>query len=229
MDLIESGVSNPIKHWYYSHKFWFIQKSQSWKSDRIINLVDIGAGSALFSKELFRRGFVNKVVAVDTGYEKDLDVSENIIYCRATDFSGFTHFLLTDVLEHVKEDGKFLNEIVSGADRNSAFIITVPALMSLWSGHDLYLRHFRRYTKNELHRLVEDSGLQVTSIRYTYSTVFPIARLQRKLTSNNSQNSQLRENSFVVRLAMRILLLPDRWISFLPFGVSLFLEATKDE
>ena len=229
MDLIESGVSNPIKHWYYSHKFWFIQKSQSWKSDRIINLVDIGAGSALFSKELFSRGVVDKVVAVDTGYEKDLDVRDNIIYCRSIDFSGFTHFLLTDVLEHVKEDGKFLKDIVSGADRNSAFIITVPALMNLWSGHDVYLKHFRRYTKSELRQLVEESGLSVTSVRYTYSTVFPIARLQRRFSSNNSQNSQLRENSFVVRLTLRILLLPDRWISFLPFGVSLFLEAVKDE
>ena len=229
MDLIESGVSDPIKHWYYSHKFWFIQKSQSWKSDRIINLVDIGAGSALFSKELFSRGVVDKVVAVDTGYEKDLDVRDNIIYCRSTDFSGFTHFLLTDVLEHVKEDGEFLKDIVSGADRNSAFIITVPALMNLWSGHDVYLRHFRRYTKSELRQLVEESGLSVTSVRYTYSTVFPIARLQRRFSSKNSQNSQLRENSFVVRLTLRILLLPDRWISFLPFGVSLFLEAVKDE
>jgi 2-polyprenyl-3-methyl-5-hydroxy-6-metoxy-1,4-benzoquinol methylase len=227
MDLIESGVSDPIKHWYYLHKFWFIQKSRSWKSDQIINLVDIGAGSALFSKELFRRGIVDKVVAVDTGYEKVLEVREGIIYCRSTDYSGFTHFLLTDVLEHVEEDGEFLASIVSQADSDAAFIISVPALMSLWSGHDVYLRHFRRYTKKQLQHVVEKSGLSEISVRYTYSTVFPIAYIQRKFAGNSSQNSQLKENVFLVRLIMRILLLPDRWIRFLPFGVSLVLEARK--
>jgi 2-polyprenyl-3-methyl-5-hydroxy-6-metoxy-1,4-benzoquinol methylase len=227
MDLIESGVSDPIKHWYYLHKFWFIQKSRSWKSDQIIHLVDIGAGSALFSKELFRRGIVDKVVAVDTGYEKVVEVREGIIYCRSTDYSGFTHFLLTDVLEHVEEDGEFLASIVSQADSDAAFIISVPALMSLWSGHDVYLRHFRRYTKKQLQHVVEKSGLSEISVRYTYSTVFPIAYIQRKFAGNSSQNSQLKENAFLVGLMMRILLLPDRWIRFLPFGVSLVLEARK--
>jgi hypothetical protein len=227
MDLIESGVNDPIKHWYYSHKFWFIQKSPFWKSDRMVRLVDIGAGSALFSKELFGRGIVDKVVAVDTGYEKVLDVKDSIVFCRSIDYSGFTHFLLTDVLEHVERDEDFLADIVSQADTDSAFIVTVPALMSLWSGHDVYLRHFRRYTKKQLRHLVEQSGLNVISVRYTYSTVFPIAYIQRKFAGKGSQNSQLKENTYLVRLIMRILLVPDRWISFLPFGVSLVLEARK--
>ena len=139
-----------------------------------------------------------------------------------------THFLLTDVLEHVENDEKFLKEIVSEADNNSVFFITVPALMSLWSGHDVYLKHFRRYTKLELRQLVEQSGLSVGSIRYTYSTVFLLAYLQRKIAGNNRQDSHLRENRWLISLILRILLLPDRWISYLPFGVSLYLEATKN-
>ena len=229
MDLIESGVRDPINHWYYSHKFWFIRNSKTWNNDTLKSLVDIGAGSALFSKELLRLNVVSEVVAVDVGYEAELVSRSGISYCRTTKYSGFTHFLLTDVLEHVEEDRKFLKAVASEADRNSAFIITVPALMSLWSGHDVYLRHFRRYTKKELRQLVEECGLSVISIRYTYSTVFPIAYIQRKFAQKSSQNSQLKENTFLVRLIMRILLLPDRCISFLPFGVSLFLEAKKDE
>lgn len=193
------------------------------------SLVDIGAGSALFSKELLRLDLVSEIVAVDVGYEVERETKGGISYCRTTQYSGFTHFLLTDVLEHVEGDDDFLAGIVSQADRDSAFIITVPALMSLWSGHDLYLRHFRRYTKKQLRHLVEQSGLTVISVRYTYSTVFPIAYIQRKLAGNCSQNSHLKENSNFVGLIMRILLLPDRWISFLPFGVSLVLEARKND
>jgi hypothetical protein len=228
LDLIESGVRDPIKHWYYAHKFWFIRNSNFWNNVDVKSLVDIGAGSALFSKELLRLDLVSEVVAVDVGYEVERETKGGISYCRTTQYSGFTHFLLTDVLEHVEGHEDFLADIVSQADRDSAFIITVPALMSLWSGHDLYLRHFRRYTKKQLRHLVEQSGLTVISVRYTYSTVFPIAYIQRKFAGNGSQNSQLKENTFLVRLIMRVLLLPDRWISFLPFGVSLVLEARKN-
>ena len=229
MDLIESGVKNPIKHWYYRHKYWFISQSNLWNNKSVKSLVDIGAGSALFSKELLRQGVVNKVVAIDTGYEIESESKNGISYRRSASYSGFTHFLLTDVLEHVENDEKFLKEIVSESDVNSVFIITVPALMSLWSGHDVQLKHFRRYSKIELYKLVDKSGLSVSSIRYTYSTVFPIAYLQRKLSGNESQDSHLRENGSLVSLILRILLIPDRWISFSPFGVSLFLEAIKNE
>ena len=213
MDLIESGVKDPIKHWYYRHKYWFISQSNLWNNKGVKSLVDIGAGSALFSKELLRQGLVKEVVAMDTGYKIESESKGGI----------------TDVLEHVENDEKFLKDIVSVADSNSAFIITVPALMSLWGGHDVHLKHFRRYTKLELRKLVEQSGLSISSIRYTFSTVFPVAYVQRKLSGNDSQNSHLRENGWAVGLIMRIMLVPDRWISFLPFGVSLFLEATKNE
>ena len=228
MDLIESGIRDPINHWYYAHKFWFIRNSSSWKNANLKSLVDIGAGSALFSKELLRLNFVSKVVAVDVGYKDERETKSGISYCRTTHYSGFTHFLLTDVLEHVEKDKEFLADIVSQADRDSAFIITVPALMRLWSGHDVYLRHFRRYTKNQLRQLVEESGLSVISVRYTYSTAFPIAYFQRKFAQKSSQNSQLKENTFLTSLIMRIILFPDRWIHFLPFGVSLLLEARKN-
>jgi hypothetical protein len=229
LDLIESGVRDPIKHWYYQHKFWFISQSNLWKNKGEKSLVDIGAGSALFSKELLRQKLVTDVVAIDTGYEIESESKGGITYRRSTSYSEFTHFLLTDVLEHVENDEEFLTEIVSEADSNSVFFITVPALMSLWSGHDVYLKHFRRYTKLELRQIAEKSGLSVASIRYTYSTVFPLAYLQRKIAGNDPQDSHLRDNSWLVSLILRIMLLPDRWISFLPFGVSLFLVATKDE
>ena len=60
MDLIETGVKNPIHHWYYAHKFNFILKSALFKSKESISLVDIGAGSALFSKELLKRKIISR-------------------------------------------------------------------------------------------------------------------------------------------------------------------------
>lgn len=230
MDLIETGVKNPIHHWYYAHKFNFIFKSDLFKSKESISLVDIGAGSALFSKELLKRKIISKSVAVDTGYQSEYDDSSiGISYRRSVNYAGHTHFLLTDVLEHIDDDLAFLKDVVSKADHAAAFIITVPALMSLWSGHDVYLKHFRRYTKSNLQSLVENSGLKITSLRYTYSTLFPIAFIQRKLVKSRDVGSQMKDNNLFVSWLLKLLLIPDKWISFLPFGVSLYLEAVKDE
>jgi len=230
VDLIETGIKNPIDHWYYAHKFKFIAKSQLFNSCVSNTLVDIGAGSALFSKELLKRDMIAKSVAVDTGYLTEYDDSLLAIsYRRSIDYSGHTHFLLTDVLEHIDDDLAFLREVVSRADPASAFIITVPALMSLWSGHDVYLKHFRRYTKSKLKSLVEKSGLEVLSVRYTYSTIFPIAYIQRKMMGTREIHSQMKDNNIFVSLLLKLLLIPDKWISFFPFGVSLYLEAVKNE
>jgi hypothetical protein len=228
MDLIEGGIEHPIKHWYYSHKFWFIKKVFMPRSENPRKLIDIGAGSALFSSELLRLKLVDSVVAVDTGYEEDYaDSASGIKFRRHSDFQGFTDYLLTDVLEHVENDLRFLSEIAYEAPSNSQFVITVPALMSLWSNHDVFLKHYRRYTRKELEDLVRKSGLTVDSCRYTYGTVFPLAYLQRRLTRKDAPQSQLKENGRLISSLLKIGLLPDKWINRLPFGVSLFLVARK--
>jgi hypothetical protein len=228
MDLIEDGIRHPIKHWYYQHKYWFIERTFTSDSHFEKKLIDVGAGSALFSKELLRKSLVNSVIAVDTGYPEDYtDLNSGIHFRKVSNFGGFSHYLLTDVLEHIKDDNSFLTNIVKAATPKSKFIITVPALMSLWSNHDVYLKHFRRYSKKELKRLVHSSNLEILECRYTYSTVFPIAYLQRKFLAHGDTGSHLRENNAFISFLLRCLLFPDKKLSFMPFGVSLFVVAIK--
>lgn len=230
MDLIESGIRNPIEHWYYRHKFWFIKNSRLWDLRKDNYLVDIGAGSGLFSKELIRTKRVKSAEAIDVGYPDDCNrLEDGVLFKRNTSYSGHTHFLLTDVLEHIEDDQQFLSDIVKEADVGSNFIITVPALMSLWSGHDIFLKHYRRYTKKSLIKLVSDSGLNIESVRYTYSTVFLLAYLQRKLLARNTAESQMKDVNPFIEKVLSALLIPDRYIKSIPFGISIFLEAAKNE
>ncbi len=228
MDLIEGELANPISHWYYCHKFWFIRNSLRGKAHIESRLVDIGAGSALFSRELLRLGQIQSVVAVDTGYQEEFDDLElKISFRKSTTYEHFSHFLLTDVLEHIECDTDFLAGIVKEANPGSRFIITVPAHMSLWSAHDVFLKHFRRYKKSELRVLLSSSGLEVTSIRYIYSSVFLLAYIQRRLSGSKELRSQLKPHGPAISYLLKLLLIPDRWISRLPFGVSIFATASK--
>jgi hypothetical protein len=173
---------------------------------------------------------VKSATAVDVGYKENIEVFEDgVLLKQSAGYAGHSHFLLTDVLEHIENDQQFLYDIVMEADQESAFIITVPALMCLWSGHDLYLKHFRRYTKKNLVNLVTNAGLKIVSIRYTYSTVFLLAYFQRKYLVKEGSGSQMKDVNPIVKWILTVLLIPDRYIRFLPFGVSIFLEAVKSD
>lgn len=228
MDLIEDGLEDPINHWYYKHKFYFIKKAVKKRALEKATLTDIGAGSALFSRELVNLNLISKIFAVDTGYKVELTESNNrITYSTFIPKYQSDFYLLTDVREHIEEDGQFLSGVVRDAKVGAQFVITVPAHMSLWSGHDVYLKHFRRYNKIQLIKLASSSGLLNVKVRYIYSTVFPLALLQRRLRSKDVVTSQMRDQSRITSFLLSLVLLPDRIFGLFPFGVSLFLIAEK--
>ena len=54
--------------------------------------------------------------------------------------------ILMDVLEHTFNDTEFLKEILKKTPQDSFLFITVPSFQFLFSSHDVYLKHYRRYT-----------------------------------------------------------------------------------
>ena len=123
MDLIEVWLKDPLKHWYYRHKFAAIKREAKLAID-LKSIVDIGAGSAIFSRELLKLNNEVQVQAVDIGYEYEgIDRNEiRINYSRTCTNYDADLFLLTDVLEHVEDDYNFLNLIVSKANLNPSRI-----------------------------------------------------------------------------------------------------------
>ena len=53
---------------------------------------------------------------------------------------------MMDVLEHVSDDVGLVREYAKRAKPGTRFVVSVPAFMWLWSGHDVFLEHHRRYT-----------------------------------------------------------------------------------
>jgi SAM-dependent methyltransferase len=69
-------------------------------------------------------------------------------------------FLLTDVLEHVRDDFELLSRWLAASRPGAVFLLTVPADRSLWSEHDRTHGHFRRYDRRRFVQLWD--GLPVT-------------------------------------------------------------------
>ncbi len=84
--------------------------------------------------------------------------------------------LLLDVVEHSPDDVQFLKETIhfSNIDNKTLFIVTVPSFQWLFSSHDTFLEHYRRYSNNSLGALLSQVGLKTIEIGYFFgSLLFP--------------------------------------------------------
>lgn len=90
--------------------------------------------------------------------------------------------LLTDVLEHVEEDGEVLAGLVKGMKPGAHLLLTVPADPGLWSPHDVSHGHFRRYTADMLASLWKGLPVVVRLLAPFNRRLYPFVWMVRQLT-----------------------------------------------
>ncbi|WP_201977639.1 class I SAM-dependent methyltransferase [Hymenobacter rubidus] len=190
MDLkeLENGV-NPETHWYYQSKklplFFYAERLLN--SGHPLTIVDVGAGSGFFALELEKhyRASIAKVYLVDIGYSAEEIAStkgqkiEKVVAIPSVIENALV--LLMDVLEHLPDDLAMLQSIKEACvGTNNYFFITVPAFQSLWSGHDVFLGHYRRYRIPMLRQVLEKAKFRHISNYYLYGSLFsPIWAVRR--------------------------------------------------
>jgi hypothetical protein len=115
---------------------------------------------------------------------------------------------MMDVLEHVDNDVGLLQEYVAKVPPGSRFLITVPAFQFLWSRHDDFLEHKRRYTLRQLETVVRNAGLHVRCGAYYFGMVFPIAvalRMGEKIGWSRPPRSQLTDHHPIINAVLKLL------------------------
>jgi 2-polyprenyl-3-methyl-5-hydroxy-6-metoxy-1,4-benzoquinol methylase len=196
MDLKELDFVDPSHHWYYQSKLRVLRQALTRWSPAARAIVDVGAGSGFFATQLTDLNAGGHVTCVDPHYD-----SESIARAGALRFTRVLPpkeipatdlFLFIDVLEHVVDDVALLREYTATARPGAYIFVTVPAFMSLWSAHDVYLEHERRYTLQQLTRQVELAGLEVLHGRYIFASIFPVAWLVRRLRRTSPAGSDMK-------------------------------------
>jgi hypothetical protein len=87
--------------------------------------------------------------------------------------------LMMDVLEHVADDVALAREYVEQILPGTRVVVTVPAFQWLWSGHDVFLEHHRRYTLPQAESVLRQAGLTIEMGSYYYGAVLPAAAVLR--------------------------------------------------
>lgn len=198
MDLKEQEILGEYigQHWYYRSKLSALRR---WTAGLASGeILDVGAGSGFFSRMLLDKTGVNSATCVDPGYSVDYEESvgtKTLRFRRQVISSNANLVLLMDVLEHVDDDLGLLGQYVALAPVGARFVITVPAFQWLWSGHDVFLEHRRRYTLQQIESVTRKAGLKVERGAYFFGAVFPLAaamRLIERLRSGGSQPTEAR-------------------------------------
>jgi SAM-dependent methyltransferase len=194
-------------HWYYRSKGAALRRILGPAPVR--HVLDVGAGSGVFSRILLDHG-AGEATCVDPGYPLEYVESHagrTIRFVRAVEPGNFDLVLLMDVLEHVEDDVGLLRAYAELAPARARFLITVPAFQWMWSGHDVFLEHRRRYTLSQVEDIVSRAGLRRLRGCYYYGFTLPLAaarRLSGRLAgvSSDVAKSDLHVHSALVNEAL---------------------------
>lgn len=232
LEILQGGVS---EHWYYRAKAQLMLLLL--QGVNLTSILDVGAGSAFFSKHLLNHSEAVEAWCVDTSYGSDLNSIENekkIHFRREVGALNSNIVLLMDVLEHVENDVGLLKEYVNKVSVGTTFLITVPAFQFLWSGHDVFLGHKRRYTLRQIEDVVAKAGLNIVQSNYYFAAIFPLAIIVRLFSNylnkeNKENKSNLKKHNFFINTILyfvcRVELLAAKSNKF--FGLSIFCMAIK--
>ena len=182
MDLKEAAILGDSldSHWYYTSKGRaLLQMLNGVRGDSVL---DVGAGSGVFARQLLDAGVCRRAVCVDTRYPNERVERYNDGEIRFTPKANGVEadiILMMDVLEHVDDDVGLLEDYAKNLRADDRLVITVPAFQFLWSGHDEFLEHRRRYTRRQLESVVRAANLEPMNSGYFFGLLFPIAAVQR--------------------------------------------------
>jgi len=229
-------------YWWHQGRYHLIRAAleRHGRSPAELRVADVGCGTGGFLRYLRRLG-TRELAGFDYSAEALEGIRRDGIRAETLDLEQ--RFALPDgpwdvvacldVLEHIQDEGPFLEAVRASLAPGGRLVLTVPAHAFLFSEWDRRLQHFRRYSRRGLRQRLEASGFRVREISCFFSFVLPMA-LARKWVGGYD-GRQTCEFPPVPAILNRTLLglsaLERGWLrrAFLPMGTSVFALAQRDD
>jgi len=222
------------------YKLTVMRNNNRWTSRMIspflgAKILELGSGIGTFSKFLIRPGRETVLSDINPNYIEYLKnrfTGNPFVRVVETDAcridrvfknGTFDTVLGINFLEHVQDDRGLLEKIHHILEPDGRVVLLVPAHQMLYGRFDAALEHYRRYTKTGLVRMLEETGFQISHIRYMnflsalgWFVEFKVLR-KKKMPA-----STIRWGDKMIPLIACV----ERFIRF-PFGLSLLCVAEK--
>ncbi len=167
---------------FFWHRLRWKAVSEYFPAHRDFDLLDIGAGAGHFGTFLSthfpraRYHFVEPIAALEERLVSRFGASRDAAH--RPDYGDMDIVTLLDVLEHQEHDVAFLADVVERCRPGATLVLTVPALMTLWSSWDVALGHYRRYDRRELSDVLSRLPLEVLEVNYLFPELVPAGRFR---------------------------------------------------
>lgn len=204
-------------------------------------VLEVGSGTGGNLQMLSEFGKVQAIEMDPTAREISIRKTNGHVevrYGHCPDEIGFAgdHFNLIcmfDVLEHVDEDVQTLSALRQLLASDGRLLVTVPAFSWLWSSHDEFLHHKRRYSAKHFERTAAAAGLKLERLSYFNTLLFPIgvlARLHDRLLRRSVSTGSQMPGAFANLMLGKIFSAESRVLKNfnLPFGMSLLAVLRAD-
>ncbi len=193
MDLKEAKLGSKKRHpWEKTRIRALTQILDYLEPTNIRSVLDIGCGDGYAASKIFESADIDRLVGVDSHFSKEQMAAVSNCHPRAVfireldSLAGqpFDLVLLLDVVEHIADDVKFLQAIVDEQLNDGGHVlITAPAFGGLFTHHDRFLDHYRRYNRSELQSLIAAAGLKIADGGFLFSSLLPIRVISKVLES----------------------------------------------
>ena len=202
-------------------------------SDKGSKIADLGAGIGLISQKIKAAGYYN-TTAFDASHKALKILKDKNIKSKKLELPGYDKsdksdaVLLLDVVEHIKDDKKTIEEASKMLNRDGVMIVTVPAFKFLWSRKDDQYGHKRRYRKDGLKKLFNKDAFEMIYLSYYNFFLFPLAFVFAKI--NKKDDKLNRYNARRDKILYPIFKFEGKFIRNkikFPYGVSLLAVVRK--
>jgi SAM-dependent methyltransferase len=219
----------------------YIGKNNNYK------FLEIGCGNGYVLKGLMNLDYqlVGSEIYIDglINVKKRLSDNVELIQLNALNMPFENTFDIIgafDVIEHIDDDEKVMQEVFKALKPNGYFLITVPQYQWMWSYLDDYAKHKRRYTQKEIKQKLIKNKFQIIYSSSFVTTLFPFVVLSRFLKKNKPLEKVTLEDviaefkipKWLNNLFYRLMLIDAKLIKYgfsLPFGNSIIVLAKKNE
>jgi SAM-dependent methyltransferase len=231
-------------HWWFAGKRILVQdvlETATWKKSSPIAILDIGCGTGMILDLLTYYGCPYGMDFSTEALRFSKAKGQNRLTCSDANIAipfkddVFSAITCLDVLEHLDNDRRAVEEMYRICAPGGLVIITVPAFDEQWSAHDVALHHKRRYTKPRLQRITAGLRWDVLELHYYNSALFipilAIRKFRALVRSGDVPNSDfyLPLPRFLNTLLAEFYKMEIRCLRHLdlPFGVSLLMVLRK--
>ena len=154
------------------------------------HILDFGAGIGTLA-EFFDKEKIT-CLEIDKDQQKILKEKGFLVALSLDDIAenSLSFVYSSNVLEHIKDDYKTVQNIYGKMAVNGRVLFYVPAFPVLYSAMDKRVGHFRRYTHKRLKDIFEKAGFKVESVFYKDCLGFFVTLLYKMIGSRDGKTSK---------------------------------------